>query len=58
MEHLEQKSMGALGNPHIHRLLAGGILDREVVFSGAKSQSALYVGAINLVIDLIDGHYL
>ncbi len=58
MEHLEQESMGALGNPHIHWLLAGGILDREVVFSSAKSQSGLYVGAINLVIDLNDSHYL
>ena len=58
MEHLEQKCMGALGNRHIHWLLAGGILDREVVFSSAKSQSALYVGAINLVIDLNDSHYL
>ena len=50
--------MGALDNPRIHQPVAGGILDREVVFSSAKSQSALYVGAINLVIDLNDSHFL
>ena len=57
MEHLEQKSMGALDNLCIHRPMAGGILDRALVFSGAKSQSALYVGAISFVIDLNDSHY-
>lgn len=58
MEHLEQKSRGALGNPRIHRPMAGGILDRAFVFSSAKSQPAFCVNRISVVAELNDSHYL
>lgn len=58
MEPMEQKSVGALGNPYMHQPLARGILDRALVFSIAKSQPTFCVNRIIVVADLNYKHYI
>ena len=46
MEPVERESVGALGDPRIHRCVAGAILDRAVVLSSLKGQSSLCTGRL------------